>query len=162
MTTVDRSILELFEDLQFSDEDIRPKLKFLLNNKFSYQELEFHLDTKGNLLRKNLELARLHKALADTALFAGEKDKSKKFIVKALNFVKEEVKLSVNQLESLSLSDSLTSLQRTQVNLPVRIDLAGGWTDTPPYSLEKGGKVLNLAILLDGRAPISAQIRPVS
>ena len=29
---------------------------------------------------------------------------------------------------------------------PVRIDIAGGWTDTPPYCLMEGGKVLNFAI----------------
>ena len=28
---------------------------------------------------------------------------------------------------------------------PVRIDVAGGWTDTPPYSLYSGGSVVNLA-----------------
>lgn len=27
---------------------------------------------------------------------------------------------------------------------PVRIDLAGGWTDTPPYSVLLGGKVINI------------------
>ena len=29
---------------------------------------------------------------------------------------------------------------------PVRIDLAGGWTDTPPYCLNEGGNVVNIAI----------------
>ena len=29
---------------------------------------------------------------------------------------------------------------------PVRIDLAGGWTDVPPFSTEKGGYVVNAAI----------------
>ena len=33
---------------------------------------------------------------------------------------------------------------------PVRIDIAGGWTDTPPYSLMEGGNVVNLAIELNG------------
>ena len=37
---------------------------------------------------------------------------------------------------------------------PVRLDLAGGWTDTPPYCLEHGGKVLNLAVDLSGQPPI--------
>ena len=43
---------------------------------------------------------------------------------------------------------------------PVRIDLAGGWTDTPPYSLLCGGNVVNIAINLNGRAPIRAEVRP--
>ena len=37
---------------------------------------------------------------------------------------------------------------------PVRLDLAGGWTDTPPYCLEHGGRVVNLAVDLNGQPPI--------
>jgi galactokinase/mevalonate kinase-like predicted kinase len=37
---------------------------------------------------------------------------------------------------------------------PVRLDLAGGWTDTPPYCLEHGGRVVNLAVNLNGQPPI--------
>jgi galactokinase/mevalonate kinase-like predicted kinase len=37
---------------------------------------------------------------------------------------------------------------------PVRLDLAGGWTDTPPYCLENGGKVVNVAVDLNGQPPI--------
>src|SRR3712207_200794 len=29
---------------------------------------------------------------------------------------------------------------------PVRLDLAGGWTDVPPFSEEEGGAVVNIAI----------------
>jgi fucokinase len=42
---------------------------------------------------------------------------------------------------------------------PVRLDLAGGWTDTPPYCFERGGHVLNVAIDLDGRPPVRAVVR---
>lgn len=37
---------------------------------------------------------------------------------------------------------------------PVRLDLGGGWTDTPPYSLERGGRVINAAVNLNGQPPI--------
>ena len=43
---------------------------------------------------------------------------------------------------------------------PVRIDIAGGWTDTPPYCLMEGGKVVNLAIELNGQPPLQAYVRP--
>lgn len=43
---------------------------------------------------------------------------------------------------------------------PVRIDIAGGWTDTPPYCLMEGGSVINLAIELNGQPPIQAYARP--
>ena len=37
---------------------------------------------------------------------------------------------------------------------PARLDLAGGWTDTPPYCIEFGGKVVNLAVDLNGQPPV--------
>lgn len=43
---------------------------------------------------------------------------------------------------------------------PVRIDIAGGWTDTPPYCLMEGGNVINLAIELNGQQPIQAYVKP--
>jgi galactokinase/mevalonate kinase-like predicted kinase len=45
---------------------------------------------------------------------------------------------------------------------PVRIDIAGGWTDTPPYCLIEGGNVVNLAIELNGQPPIQAYVKPSS
>ena len=43
---------------------------------------------------------------------------------------------------------------------PVRIDLAGGWTDTPPYCLMEGGSVVNIALELNGQPPLQAFIKP--
>lgn len=40
------------------------------------------------------------------------------------------------------------------VSAPARVDLGGGWSDTPPFCLDFGGAVLNLALRLDGAAPI--------
>ena len=43
---------------------------------------------------------------------------------------------------------------------PVRIDIAGGWTDTPPYCLMEGGNVVNFAIELNGQPPLQTYIKP--
>lgn len=43
---------------------------------------------------------------------------------------------------------------------PVRIDLAGGWSDTPPYCLMEGGSVVNIAIELNGQPPLQAYVKP--
>lgn len=43
---------------------------------------------------------------------------------------------------------------------PVRIDIAGGWTDTPPICLMEGGNVVNLAIELNGQPPLQAYVKP--
>lgn len=42
---------------------------------------------------------------------------------------------------------------------PARLDLGGGWTDTPPYSLEYGGCVINAAVDLNGQPPIHSYAR---
>ena len=45
---------------------------------------------------------------------------------------------------------------------PLRFDLAGGWTDTPPYCLKHGGQVLNVAVNLNGQPPVQVFARPAS
>lgn len=45
------------------------------------------------------------------------------------------------------------------VQLPVRVNWGGGWTDTPPYCNEQGGMVLNAALKLNGIFPIQVEVR---
>lgn len=42
---------------------------------------------------------------------------------------------------------------------PARLDLAGGWSDTPPICYEQGGAVLNVAIKINNAKPIGARVR---
>ena len=42
---------------------------------------------------------------------------------------------------------------------PARIDLGGGWSDTPPFCLDWGGNVLNIAVRLNDRCPIRTEVR---
>jgi galactokinase/mevalonate kinase-like predicted kinase len=44
---------------------------------------------------------------------------------------------------------------------PARLELGGGWTDTPPYTLEFGGDVTNAAVNLNGQPPIHCYCRVV-
>eukprot|EP00058_Branchiostoma_floridae_P019145 XP_002604634.1 hypothetical protein BRAFLDRAFT_92868 [Branchiostoma floridae] len=44
---------------------------------------------------------------------------------------------------------------------PARIDLSGGWSDTPPITYEHGGSVTNVALLIDGKKPIGAKARRI-
>lgn len=59
----------------------------------------------------------------------------------------------------LNVSDDLAEgvAPRGLARAAARIDFGGGWTDTPPYSLERGGAVLNAAITLYGEHPILAE-----
>jgi len=52
----------------------------------------------------------------------------------------------------------LAGISRPTIRAAARLDFGGGWTDTPPYSLERGGTVLNAAITLRGALPIVAQV----
>jgi len=42
---------------------------------------------------------------------------------------------------------------------PIRLDLAGGWSDAAPYCLKNGGAVVNLAVNLNGQPPAQAYVR---
>ncbi len=71
--------------------------------------------------------------------------------------------LSPLTIHRSSLSAPRMSVYQDQIvwgRSPVRIDLAGGWTDTPPYCLMEGGRVVNIAIELNGQPPLQAYIKP--
>lgn len=48
------------------------------------------------------------------------------------------------------------------IELPVRVNWGGGWTDTPPYCNERGGVVLNAAIKLKGICPVQVSIKRIN
>lgn len=49
-------------------------------------------------------------------------------------------------------------LDSAYVELPIRVNFGGGWSDTPPYCNENGGIVLNAAFKLNDENPIKAKI----
>ncbi|KAK4847646.1 hypothetical protein QYF36_004266 [Acer negundo] len=55
-------------------------------------------------------------------------------------------------------SDQCFHTRTVKVELPVRVDFVGGWSDTPPWSLERAGFVLNMALSLEGSLPIGAVV----
>ena len=76
--------------------------------------------------------------------------------------------LSASSSPSSMVGDTICSTPRLSVfpdqivwsRSPVRIDLAGGWTDTPPYCLMEGGSVVNIAIELNGQPPLQTYVKP--
>jgi fucokinase len=63
--------------------------------------------------------------------------------------------------EGASPRSVLRSDEIVWARAPARLDIGGGWTDTPPYSLEWGGCVTNAAIDLNGQPPIQAYVRVI-
>ncbi|MBR5699224.1 MAG: bifunctional fucokinase/L-fucose-1-P-guanylyltransferase [Prevotella sp.] len=93
-------------------------------------------------------LIRMH-----DAMFRGEEDRAFALLRQAL------VPTSTPSLQGRA---GVGSDQIIWARSPVRIDLAGGWTDTPPYSLMEGGCVVNIAICLNGQQPLQAYVKPCS
>lgn len=61
------------------------------------------------------------------------------------------------------MNPDLKGLQKAVLGTsPLRIDVSGGWTDTPPACYYYGGAVVNFAIDIDGSAPIRCTIRPIA
>jgi fucokinase len=83
------------------------------------------------------------------------------FSLEAFDAVQREVALALPRLEPQPVR-GLEAGRSERVELPVRLDIAGGWSDTPPYCLERPARVLNLAMTLDGQLPIGAEVRALA
>jgi len=72
----------------------------------------------------------------------------------------EKMKI-VNHERLLKVRKASLKANRTiTVTAPVRIDLSGGWSDTPPICQKEGGLVLAAAVRLDGKRPIKVTVAP--
>ena len=47
------------------------------------------------------------------------------------------------------------------VKLPLRVNFGGGWSDTPPYCNENGGKVINAALVIGGERPVEVRLKKI-
>lgn len=75
---------------------------------------------------------------------------------KAFSILADQI---VGLCEKVEPRNSLIEDQILWARSPVRIDLAGGWSDTPPFCLKHGGAVVNLAADLNGQAPVQVFVR---
>ncbi|GAM18951.1 hypothetical protein SAMD00019534_021260 [Acytostelium subglobosum LB1] len=76
-------------------------------------------------------------------------------------FIKNIVDTCIVQLQTHKDGPSKID-QWCNVSMPARIDLSGGWSDTPPICYEHGGQVVNVAITVDQRRPIVVRARRVA
>lgn len=92
------------------------------------------------------------------AMFRGDNDKA--FGLLREGIVKTSNANGINMPTLSSMSNKVAIDQIVWGRSPVRIDIAGGWTDTPPFCLMEGGSVVNLAIELNGQQPIQTYVKP--
>ena len=98
-------------------------------------------------------MTRIH-----NAMFRGESDKA--FALLRQGLTQRDGSLGAGNIDPKEPSLCVSSDQIVWGRSPVRIDIAGGWTDTPPYCLMEGGNVINFAIELNGQPPLQAYIKP--
>jgi galactokinase/mevalonate kinase-like predicted kinase len=67
--------------------------------------------------------------------------------------------VAVSEAVPASPRNTLLDDQILWARSPVRLDLAGGWSDTPPFCLKHGGAVVNLAVDINGQAPVQGFVR---
>lgn len=101
--------------------------------------------------------SRLVQMRADLLEAAGAAVAAAELRGEAFEAVHAEVAASVRRRECETVA-GLPRGARERVMLPVRFDIAGGWSDTPPYCLERPARVLNLAMMLDGELPVGAEV----
>ncbi|MBE9519077.1 MAG: bifunctional fucokinase/L-fucose-1-P-guanylyltransferase [Bacteroidetes bacterium] len=94
------------------------------------------------------------------ARVVGNREQSAFYEKKAFGMLRQEM-IETLQTEPVSPSRNVLDDQILWGRSPVRLDLAGGWTDTPPYCIMEGGKVVNLSVELNGQLPLQVYARPI-
>ena len=69
-----------------------------------------------------------------------------------------EIKKVISKSDYIDIDKNII-LDSSYIELPIRVNFGGGWSDTPPYCNENGGKVLNAAFKLNGENPVKVSIK---
>ena len=77
----------------------------------------------------------------------------------AFESVRQAVEAGIPQNAGAFVGDRDWKFAEVSVCAPPRIDIGGGWSDTPPFCLDWGGTVLNVALELAGKYPIRARLK---
>ncbi len=101
--------------------------------------------------------SRLLEMKADLLRHGGRRTESDRLAERAFLAVRSEVSAAVRTFQPAAVA-GLPAGACATVELPVRFDVAGGWSDTPPYCLERPARVLNMAMTLDGALPVGASV----
>lgn len=104
-------------------------------------------------------LTRLHDQMFRSEVLGTGSEAAKGYEARAFSLLGE----TIIETAKADLAEPQLDVMSDQIvwgRSPIRLDLAGGWTDTPPNCLINGGKVLNLAVELNGQPPLQVFIKP--
>lgn len=122
--------------------------------------VRFNLDTPDILQEDAAPMLRIHNRMLRARIMKLREDKDcAKEEQAAFQLLRDGLLGVMNERKSHPILN-VYSDQIVWGRSPVRIDVAGGWTDTPPYSLYSGGSVVNLAIELNGQPPLQVYVKP--
>ena len=122
--------------------------------------VRFNLDTPDVLQEDAAPMLRIHNRMLRARIMKLREDKDcAKEEQAAFQLLRDGLLGVMNERKSHPTLN-VYSDQIVWSRSPVRIDVAGGWTDTPPYSLYSGGSVVNLAIELNGQPPLQVYVKP--
>ena len=141
------------------------KIERLIYNKKNIQNIEgLFEDKKLNEDQRQW----LEKKVKDSSF--GKKIRLLYYLGIAINN-EELVKKCFQEIRDAIVNDILKSTKynndfhiikdRHKVTMPLRVNFAGGWTDTPPYCIENGGIVLNAPVLLNNNKPVEVIIEKI-
>ena len=122
----------------------------------------FNLAAPEILTEENDEMRQIHNRMLRSQIFqlSGNLEKAASEESESFSILRKEMIAAIaNRKRNPQLS--IFSDQIVWGRSPVRIDLAGGWTDTPPFSLFSGGNVVNASIELNGQPPLQVYVRPL-
>ena len=142
----------LIEKLIYQNKNVKDSKNIFNNNILD--------DEQKKWLQENLDKSSFKKKIR-LLYYIGESTNNEEIISKCFTEIKDAI---INDpLNSIKYNEKCKIIKEKQeINLPLRVNFGGGWTDTPPYCLENGGKVLNAAILLKGKKPVYVKIEKIN
>ena len=140
-------------------EKLIDKNKSIKNIKNIFKKNELEKD-QISWLEDRLNKSNFNKRIRLLYYF-GEALHNEEYIIKYFNEIKNVI---INEPKNLIKYNNTCKIMKDkyEIFLPLRVNFAGGWTDTPPYCLEQGGKVLNASILLKNIKPVHVLIEKTS
>lgn len=126
--------------------------------KLADEFIKNNLELPAEQTLKNNDWLPIHAHMFRSAVLRKQGSEFKKEEINAFDYLRETV---LRQFHAHTVEPSINLLpdQIAWGRSPVRLDLAGGWSDTPPYCFLYGGKVLNLAVELNGQPPLHCYIK---
>ncbi len=117
-------------------------------------DLPPELSSRSTLQKRILD--QMFRAL--TTEYKGEENKY--YENQAFNLLREGI-LDQSRNDKIDQQKNILDDQIIWGRSPARLDIAGGWTDTPPYCIFYGGSVINVGVELNGQPPLQVFIRPL-